>query len=369
MELGYFAMPLHPPGTLPADWLEQDLRQLEYLDQLGYSEAWIGEHFTLPWEPLAAPDLVIAAALQRTTNIRLGTGVACLPSHHPAQLAVRIAQLDHLARGRLNFGIGASGFNESELWGLDWAADEHRQKFHSVIDTVVQLWTDPKPGLYESPFFKFRIPEPERPYRIEFHHRTYQDPHPPIAVAAMTPNSPSLEMAGRRGWLPMSINFAPTAALQGSWQTYETAALAAGRTPDRSNWRIAREVLIGATSAQARKEALHGSLAQGWREHILPALPKLKVPVAVLLGPDAEVDTDDVDAILEYLCEHLWIVGDVDEVTEKINRLYDDVGGFGTLLCMAHEWDDAGVWRESFRLLSEQVRPRLRNLTPAGVAV
>ncbi|WP_319456982.1 MULTISPECIES: LLM class flavin-dependent oxidoreductase [unclassified Mycobacterium] len=369
MELGYFAMPLHPPGTPAADWLEHDLLQLEYLDQLGYTEAWIGEHFTLPWEPLAAPDLFIAAALQRTTSIRLGTGVACLPSHHPAQLAARIALLDHLARGRLNFGIGVSGYNESELWGLDWSTDEHRDKFHAVIDAVIQLWTDPKPGLYESPFFRFRVPEPQAPYRIEFHHRPFQNPYPPIAVAAMTPKSSSLVLAGQRGWIPMSFTIASVPVLQGSWQTYADAALAAGRTPERATWRIAREVFVGRTSAAAREEALHGSLAEGWRHHILTALPTLKVPMAALLGPDADVDPDDVDAVLEYLCDNLWIVGDADEVTEKINNLYDDVGGFGTLLTMAHEWDDAGAWRESVRLMAQEVQPHLRELASTGIAV
>lgn len=365
MDLGYFAMPLHPPGTPPAEFIEADLRQIEVLDELGYAEAWIGEHYTLPWEPVPSPEIFIAAALQRTKSIRLGTGVSCLPSHHPVHVATRIAFLDHLARGRLNFGVGVSGFNESELWDLDWRTDEHRRKFHDMIDVIVALWEDPKPGHYEYPNFSFTIPEPETGYQISFHHRPYQQPHPPIAVAAMTPTSASLRMAGGRGWIPMSINFVPTAALTGSWATYEDAALAAGRSPDRAIWRIAREVLVAESSETARSEALQGSLAAGWKGHILPALPRLQVPVQAITGPDVDIADGDHDALLEWCCDNLWIVGDIDEVTDKLNALYDEVGGFGTLLAMGHEWDEAGVWERSMHLLRDEVQPRLRSLAPA----
>jgi limonene 1,2-monooxygenase len=83
MRYGYFMMPLHPPGSDPAATLQLDLEQIERLDELGFDEAWIGEHFTAEWENIPAPDLFIAAALQRTGQIKLGTGVACLPNHNP----------------------------------------------------------------------------------------------------------------------------------------------------------------------------------------------------------------------------------------------------------------------------------------------
>ena len=110
MHYGYFTMPLHPPEVPLADTLAEDLDQLVFLDGLGFSEAWIGEHFTSAWENIPAPDLLIAQALGRTKSIRLGTGVNCLPNHDPAVLAHRVAQLDQMARGRFNWGIGSGGF-------------------------------------------------------------------------------------------------------------------------------------------------------------------------------------------------------------------------------------------------------------------
>ena len=97
MQYGYFTMPLHPPGSDFTQTVEADLQQIVTLDQLGFHEAWIGEHFTAVWENIPAPDLFIANALGRTKQIKLGTGVACLPNHHPLMLAQRIAQLDHMA--------------------------------------------------------------------------------------------------------------------------------------------------------------------------------------------------------------------------------------------------------------------------------
>ena len=76
MQVGYFAMPLHPPGADPTRTLEDDLAQIVMLDELGYKEAWIGEHFTTVWENIPAPDLFIAMALAKTKNIVLGTGVS-----------------------------------------------------------------------------------------------------------------------------------------------------------------------------------------------------------------------------------------------------------------------------------------------------
>ncbi len=83
-----------------------DLSDLERLDALGFEEAWIGEHFTATWEPCPAPDLLIAQALLRTKQIRLGPLGHLLPYHHPVDLAHRVAYLDHMAEGRYQLGVG-----------------------------------------------------------------------------------------------------------------------------------------------------------------------------------------------------------------------------------------------------------------------
>ena len=143
MQLGYFTMPLHPPGANPADTLAHDLAELEALDRLGFREAWIGEHITSEWENIPAPDLLIAQALARTSQMRLATGVSCLPNHDPMMLAQRIAQLDHMARGRLNWGIGSGGFpGDIEMTGYKENVAGQRQVTRDVLDAVLDLWSD-----------------------------------------------------------------------------------------------------------------------------------------------------------------------------------------------------------------------------------
>jgi alkanesulfonate monooxygenase SsuD/methylene tetrahydromethanopterin reductase-like flavin-dependent oxidoreductase (luciferase family) len=84
MELGYFTMPLHPPGSNITQTLDDDLEQMVVLDQLGYKEAWIGEHFTAEWENIPAPDLFIAKALAMTENIVLARGLHACPTMTPS---------------------------------------------------------------------------------------------------------------------------------------------------------------------------------------------------------------------------------------------------------------------------------------------
>src|SRR5262249_39321764 len=100
LRFGIFLAPFHPVHENPQLALRRDFELIEWLDHLGYDEAWIGEHHSAGYEIIASPELFIAAAAERTERIRLGTGVSSLPYHHPLMLADRINQLDHMTRGR-----------------------------------------------------------------------------------------------------------------------------------------------------------------------------------------------------------------------------------------------------------------------------
>jgi alkanesulfonate monooxygenase SsuD/methylene tetrahydromethanopterin reductase-like flavin-dependent oxidoreductase (luciferase family) len=366
MRLGYFTMPLHPPGSDIAETLAHDLEQIVTLDRLGYAEAWIGEHFTSVWENIPCPDLFIAHALARTTQIALGTGVSCLPNHHPLMLAQRIAQLDQMARGRFMWGIGSGGFpGDFELFDIDTKQLEQRPLTRDILDTVLDLWGAPRPGVREHARWRFRVPEEDPTVGIELHLRPYQKPHPPIGVAGIGPRSDMLTLAGERDWIPMSINIVPSSTLKAHWQTYSDSAARAGRTADRAVWRIARDVYVGETTEQARRAVIDGVIGRDWRDYFLPLLRHSNL----LIAPKVDPALPDDAVTLEYLCDNIWIVGDVDEVTRKLHRLYPEVGGFGTLLVIGHEWLPVDDWRRSMMLLAKEVVPRLNELTqPAAVA-
>jgi limonene 1,2-monooxygenase len=83
LRFGIFLAPFHPAGENPTSALQRDLRLVEHLDELGYDEAWIGEHHSAGSEIIASPEIFIAAAAERTKHIRLGTGVVSLSYHNP----------------------------------------------------------------------------------------------------------------------------------------------------------------------------------------------------------------------------------------------------------------------------------------------
>src|SRR5256885_16728335 len=106
MRFGLFLAPSPAPGETPALAIERDLELIGWVARLGYDEVWVGEHHSTGWETIASPEIVLAAAAERTRHVRLGTGVVSLPYHHPLMVADRIVLLDHLTRGRGEVGAG-----------------------------------------------------------------------------------------------------------------------------------------------------------------------------------------------------------------------------------------------------------------------
>ena len=360
MEVGYFTMPLHPPGSNMTQTLEDDLDQIVTLDRLGYKEAWIGEHFTAQWENIPSPDLFIAQALAMTQNIVLGTGVTCMPNHNPFMVAHRIAQLDHMARGRFQWGVGSGGFpGDFEVFGFDPKAGEQRTMTRDAVEVVLQLWNDPKPGLYKHKYWEFTVPEPDDTYGKRLHIRPYQKPHPPIAVAGVSRNSDTLVLAGERGYIPMSINTVPWEVIKGHWDSVKAGAAKTQRTPDRSAWRVARDLYVAETTEEARQEVLEGTIARDFTEYFLPLMKR--VDMLDLMKTDQDMPDSDVTA--EYLMDNIWIVGSPDDVAARIRDLYEYVGGFGVLLTMGHEWQPRERWVRSHTLLTEEVLPKLADLS------
>ena len=252
MELGYFAMPSHPPECGLKEGQDWDLQVLRWLDELGYQEAWIGEHHTAPWEPHPAPNLILAQAFLQTKNIRLGPGGFLLPYHHPAELANRVAVLDHLSGGRLNFGVAASGLpSDWAMFNVDGMSGQNRDMTREALEIILKMWSDPAPWTYKGKFWTVNKPEVMFDF-LKPHLKPVQAPHPPIGVAGLSKNSDTLKLAGERGFIPMSLNLNPAyVAAAGNW--VEQGAAKTGRKPNRRDWRLVREVFIADTDEEAWK--------------------------------------------------------------------------------------------------------------------
>ena len=150
MRIGLFTMPSHPPERSLYDGVQWDLAVLRWGDELGYQEAWLGEHHIAPWEPNPAPDLVIAQALLQTRRIRLGPGGFLLPFHHPAQIANRVALLDHLSQGRFNFGVAAGQVKgDLLLFNVDGKSGQNREMVRESLEIILRLWQEDGPFTHE----------------------------------------------------------------------------------------------------------------------------------------------------------------------------------------------------------------------------
>ena len=362
MRLGAVLMPSHPPERNIREGQAWDLEEIVRLDTLGFDEAWVGEHFTAAWEPCPAPDLLIARALGSTKRVRLGPLGHLLPYHHPVELAHRVAYLDHMAQGRYQLGVGISALpTDHDLFALDTSGGVNRPMTFEALEVITQLWREGASD-FDGEFWSMRAPRSKLGLGLGFHLRPYQFPRPPIAIAGMTPGSANHKLAGEKGYLPVSFCISPDAAVTAQhWEAVVEGAARSGRTPDRGDWRIIRDVYVAPTDREARALALGGMMGRCWREFLLPLY--LGLGLGSLLKDDPSMADEDVD--LEYVADNLWLVGSPDTVARRIRELQERTGGFGYLVITSYDAvDERQSWERSLQLLIDEVLPAC---DPAGV--
>ena len=229
LRFGAFIAPFHPVDENPTLAIERDLELVQWMDALGYEEAWIGEHHSAGYEIIASPEVFIAAAAERTRRIRLGTGVSSLPYHHPFMLADRINQLDHMTRGRVMFGVGP-GALVSDAFAMGIPAARQRDMMDEALGVIVRLLRGETVS-HECDWFTLRDA------RLQM--TPYSRPHVEMAVASQV--SPTgARAAGRLGLGLLSIGATSTGgfnALASNWAIAEDMARENGASVDRAAWR------------------------------------------------------------------------------------------------------------------------------------
>ena len=342
LRFGIFLAPFHPAGQNPTLALERDLELVVRLDELGYDEAWIGEHHSAGYEIIASPEVFIAVAAERTRHIRLGTGVSSLPYHHPLILADRMVLLDHLTRGRVMFGVGPGALpSDAFMMGID--PNRQREMMEEALEAILALLDGSEPVTRQTDWFTLRDA------RLQL--RPYTRPRFEVAVAAqVSPAGP--RVAGRFGVALLSIG-ATTAGgfdvLGSHWTVMEERAAEFGTTVDRRRWRLVGPMHLAETEEQARADVAHG-LAD-WIDYFrrVAALP---------LAPD----TDDTSQLIEAMNgTGMAVIGTPDMAAAQIQRLIDQSGGFGSYLFMAHEWADRQATLRSYELFAREVMPRFQD--------
>jgi len=158
----------------------ETLFELELADQLGFNTAWLVEHHFMPeYSHSSAPDLFLAAASQRTQQLRLGHGIIPLPYHHPIQVAERLAMLDILSNGRVEFGFGR-GFSPKEYQCFGADISNSRSMTQEAWE-IIQRTFSGEPVNFIGNHYHIE--------NIEIVPKYQQHPHPPVWSACISPDS------------------------------------------------------------------------------------------------------------------------------------------------------------------------------------
>ena len=340
LRFGIFLAPFHALNENPTNALDRDFALIEHLDRLGYDEAWIGEHHSGGFEIIASPEVFMAAAFERTKNIRIGTGVVSLPYHHPFMAVDRMIQLDHQSKGRAMFGVGPGALvGDAFRMGID--PSTQRDRMNEALDVILPLLRGEIVSK-KTDWFEVREAQIQLP--------CYTQPHIEMAVACARSPSGALA-AGKHGLGMLSIGGTSDDALThhaNNWKICEETAIANKKHVDRKNWRVVTLAHIADTREQALENVKFGieQFARYFREiATFPIVP------------------DNIHNAAEYLMENnMACIGTPDDAIKYIEKLQIGTGGFGAYMELAHNWADWQATKRHYELMSRYVAPHFQGL-------
>ncbi len=359
MKLSYFTMPLHPPTRNYLETLNEDRAAFLLADELGFHEGFVGEHVTDRAETVTSCLMFLASLAYQTNNIRLGSGTVNLPNTHPATVAAQVAMLDHMLEGRFVFGISPGGLrSDFEVFGnLD---RDRKAMFDEAIEQVLAIWSTQPPYDIEGEFWNVSTRQTmDLAIGQGAIMGPYQKPHPPIAVASMSPFSESVANAARHGWSIISANFLQPVWVASHWQKLCEGWDAADLPHDPGAWRVAKSIFVADDEKLARDYAMNAMGPYG--NYYTSLMRKLIGNGRPDLFKDRH-DMPDADVTHQFVMESLVIHGTPEQVTEQIVALREQVGPFGTLVYAGHDWADVALSRRSMELMAREVMPAVNTV-------
>ena len=350
LQFGLFMPPFHNARQNPTLSLERDVQLIQFAEEVGFDEVWVGEHHSAGWELVGSPEVFLSHVAARTSRIRLGTGMISLPYHNPLWAAERVVLLDHLSRGRAMFGVGPGSLpSDAEMIGLDSGA--LRPMLEEAVGTIVRLLRTDDPVTIETEWFKLKDARLQlRPYSRDLE----------LAVAAlMSPVGP--RVAGKNGISLLSIGATDKRGfdvLGKHWGVLEEEAAHYGTVADRSRWRLVGPMHVRETVGQARDDVATG--LKEWFDQVtkVQAVPQF----AAMLH-------DDIDDLVSFFIDGgSAVVGTADDACEQIQRLSNQSGGFGCYLIMCNNWAAPQATRQSLSLIAQDVFPHFQGSNKGLIA-
>jgi len=335
LTFGTFIAPYHRLGDSPLLSMRRDLELIQWCDELGYDEAWVGEHHSAAWENIADPVVFLAAAGERTKRIRLGSGVVSLPYYNPLLVADRFVQLDYMTGGRAMLGAGPGALiSDALMMGVDPITQ--RPRMDESLGVIIRLLRG-EVVTHVADWF-------------ELHDARLQllplNGSMPIAVASTT--SPSgMVAAGKHGVGVLSLGAGLVGGrkdLKAQWAMGEESAAAHGQVLRRDEWRLVIRAHVAETAEEAMADVREGREYE--RQHYFRRVAGLKSDSTL----EQEIEQDTA------------IVGTPEHVVGALTRLQEETGGFGGFLVMAHEWANREKTLRSYELLARYVIPHFTGM-------
>ena len=346
MKFSLFMMPCHDPRENPTLAFQRDIGLIHYADELGFDEAYIGEHHSGGWETHPAPEMSLSMAAANAKRIRLGTSVFSVPFHHPFHLAERMAFLDHLTHGRAILGVGpCSLVTDKMLFNMENEA--LYPMLHEAVDVIVRLLETDEPISHHGEYWQFDD------MRLQL--RPFQRPRLPIAMpSAATPAN--LKMIGKHNMIWLSPAGKNRPDVRRNWEYVEEGARAAGHEADRDNWRIATYMYFAETADQAWDEVRAGIMREA---EYFSAIG--------LQGHYAEYEGQPFSEFTPESCADRrdWVIGTPDDGIKWLEEKLEETGGFGGMLLHVPEWTDSQKWRRSMEMFARYVMPRFQGYNAA----
>jgi alkanesulfonate monooxygenase SsuD/methylene tetrahydromethanopterin reductase-like flavin-dependent oxidoreductase (luciferase family) len=336
------------------------LAEIELADRLGLDGVWMVEHhFMREYSHSSAPDMFLAAASQRTKRIRLGHAIFLLPFWHPVRVAERIATLDILSGGRVEFGVGR-GFSPKEYDTFGVRMEDSRTLVDEAMEVIMRCFGEER-VVHEGKHFKVAdcevLPKP------------LQKPHPPIWTAAVS--SETYDMAAARGWGVLAGPFKPGFMVMQDLERFKAGWATAGRKPEDIRFAMTLGMFVANNRKHAHEVAKRNiawfyKLLLMLTRPVLARAPKTYESYGELqrvLGASEgtmEQFMANPDGMFEMLRDSgMILAGTPDDVAEKIADL--EKRGVNHVLCAVGA---GGVPHEdvmsSIDLIANEVAPRFR---------
>jgi alkanesulfonate monooxygenase SsuD/methylene tetrahydromethanopterin reductase-like flavin-dependent oxidoreductase (luciferase family) len=307
---------------------ERALARIEIMDRAGYDCVWFAEHHFNTYSVCPSINVMAAHAAARTRKLRIGMAVSLAAFYHPLRLAEEVAMIDVLSGGRVNWGAGR-GFDRAEFETFGVPVEESSDRFRECVEIVLAAWRNER-VTYQGRFWRYE--------GIEVLPKPLQSPHPPVWLAATSPES--IRRAASGGYDILQDPHATHAEIGAKRAYYREVLREHGFPAEGRVIPTARLLAVGDTDQEAEEVARAGA---AWTVSSYSNPSKRA-------GPPAPHHKPGVDPVERYMSD-VVIRGTPDRVADKIIELRETIG-LDYLMC-------APLSHQSFVLFTDKVLPKL----------